>query len=140
MGHGYNTVFGYGILLNIKDIIIHLIKKAEGISNEKDENNIDIDDYEIDVSAILNEFEEYHSKEFNFHYEGQDEPTDVFITLYRKEYCFDARGACGSHCEINLNKITPTDDELKMFEQIQIKMIGKTKFLPTLSAFSYETS
>ncbi len=138
MGHKYITVIGQGILLNIDDIIIHLIKQVEGSDNTDDD--IDIDDYEIDIYNVLDEFSQIHAEEFNFHYEGQERPKNVFVTLKEKDYDFDARGACGSHKELNLNKLNLNNNDLEMFNQIQIKMIGKAKHKPVLSAFSYETS
>lgn len=136
MGHGYITVFGYGILLNVNDIIVHLIKQIENISNQEEVNEIDIDDYDFDIDEIL---ERFNPDIFNFHYEGQcQQPNDIFITL--KEYSCDARGACGSYTEIDMNELIPTDNDLKMFKEIQLKLIGEAKFKPKLSAFSYETS
>jgi hypothetical protein len=137
MNHGYITVIGQCILLNIDDIIMHLIKQVEGINIV--DADIDINDYEIDIYSVLDEFKKIHSKEFNFHYEEQVRIRNVFITLYKKNYQFDAREACGSHYELDLNRLNLNDGELEMFNQIQIKMIGKVICQPKLSAFSYET-
>ncbi len=138
MGHGYITVITQGILLNIDDIIIYLIKQVEGI--DIIDADIYIDNYEIDTYSVLDEFSQIHAKEFNFHYEGQVRPKNVFVTLCNKDYQFDARGACGLHKELDLNKLNLNNNDFEMFNQIQIKMIGEAKYKPVLSAFAYETS
>lgn len=109
-------------------------KKEKAKEKTKPCNKLNIED----VEDLLEPFYKKY-KNFCFYYEGQYlYPEEVFITLYKKSICTDVRGSRGNLYNINIEKLKPSNEELKMFENIQNEMIGKISSDVCFSLFTFE--
>lgn len=144
MGHGYFAVLANGILIDLKSIQNHiktnkkntimLISELE-YANET-YSDIPICERYIGIDKLKICFSKYR---FQFHYEDQYTPTNVFITLVKKQIWMDTRGDSGCPSIVDTEKLQLTEDEMEEIHNLAILLTGKNQLVEFMM-YTYEGS
>jgi hypothetical protein len=148
MGHGYFAVVANGIIIDLKLItkylgihkknIMLLLEELKYYNDEICEHKL-CNKYITDNNKNI-DFEHYlKNYKFNFHYEEQYSPTNVFITFTDKEIMSDTRGSEGHASIINTEHLILENDEIYSIQRLANILTGETHPIKFLM-YTYEGS
>jgi hypothetical protein len=122
MGHGYNAIVGYGILINFEDFIY------------------DVDDNEDPFYKLelLESNTEFNDLLINYNNYSDDTSGLVFITIRNKSKNVDIRGDYGTFHKIDNSKMKPTKEEFGLLLKARTYLVGDKIIDINFGMFTYE--
>jgi hypothetical protein len=122
MGHGYNAIIGYGILINFEDFIY-----------DDDDNEDPF--YKLE---LLESNQEFNDLLINYNNYSDDTSGLVFITIRNKSKNVDIRGDYGTFHKIDNSKIKPTKEEFELLLKARTYLVKDKIININFGMFTYE--